>query len=204
MVQQSSGVSEYGQISESAAVFRKSRKHGRRQIERGRRTLPVAHGLYLPLFSLAAETRQPQVGRATGVLWMAFNFEAKAGRFAGECDVTLRLVHDFDGVHRLRLHPTDAPSARMSRGFLSRAVRYATVSAMITNMRSPAAGVPIQKETRPTVMMHRNGSARRRYGDFEHAHEFIFENNFVGIGRGLHGVVAVGELRFILCVGVEM
>ena len=54
------------------------------------------------------------------------------------------------------------------------------------------------------VMMHRFGCARFRNADLQHTHEFIFEDYFVAIGSGLHGVEAIGEPRFILPVKVKM
>jgi len=54
------------------------------------------------------------------------------------------------------------------------------------------------------MMMHWLGLTRSRNGDFEHAHECVLENNFVAIWRGLHRVVTVGELGFVLSVKVKM
>jgi hypothetical protein len=70
-------------------------------------------------------------------------------------------------------------------------------------MRRAAAGIPIQKEARPMVVMHRYCRARRRHGDFEYAYERVFEDHFVA-GGGLHGVVTVGEIRFVFSVDIEI
>ncbi len=112
--------------------------------------------------------------------------------------------HHLNGVHRFRLHPVHTPRAGMSRRFLARAVPHRTIRAMITDMRRPATRIPVQKETRPTVVMHRFRRTRRRHGDFQYAHKFIFENNFVAVRRGLHGVIAVGESRSVLPVQVKI
>lgn len=132
------------------------------------------------------------------------NLNAKALRARGKSCRTLRLPDNFNGVHRFRLHPLHPPSAGMSRLFPYRAVANAAVGAMIANMRCSTSRIPIQKETRPTVMMHRYGRARRRHRDFKNTHQGVLENNFVGVGRGLHGVVPVGKIRLALSVEVEV
>ena len=71
-------------------------------------------------------------------------------------------------------------------------------------MRRSAALIPMQEKAGPTVMMHGLGVARKRDDDFEHAHECVFEDDFVAIGRGLHSVVAIGELGFVLSVKIKM
>jgi hypothetical protein len=53
-------------------------------------------------------------------------------------------------------------------------------------------------------MMHGDGGASRGHGNFQHAHELVFENHFVSVRRGLHRVVTVGKSRFVLPVGVEV
>ena len=135
---------------------------------------------------------------------MAFDFDAQAGRVTGSRDVGLGPVYQFDGVHGLWLHPVHAPGAGMNGGVVAWVVGDGAVPSTVTKVRRPAAGIPIQKQTRPTVMVHGNRRTRERHGDFEDADEFVFENNFVGVGRDLHGVIAVGELRFVLSVGVKM
>jgi hypothetical protein len=137
-------------------------------------------------------------------LRMTFNFDTKAGRVLGNGGGTLRLFHDLDGMHWLRLHPIHTPSARMYWILLARDISNAAVSAMITNMRRSTPGIPIQEETRPAVVMHWYGRARRRHADFEHAYECVFEDHLVAIRGGLYGVVAVGETRFVLSVDVRM
>jgi len=75
---------------------------------------------------------------------------------------------------------------------------------MISNMRRSSSAIPIQEKAGPTVMMHWLSLTGGRNSDFEHAHECVFENDSVAIGRDLHSVVAIGELGFILPVEVEM
>ena len=135
---------------------------------------------------------------------MTLNFNSKEGRSIWNSRGALGHRHDFNGVHGFRLHPVDTPCAAMNRSFHARLVRNCAVWVMIANMRRRSAHVPIQKETRPTVVMHRFCRARGRHGDFEHTDKFIFENNFVTVRCGLHGVVAVGETRSVLPVEVEM
>jgi len=92
----------------------------------------------------------------------------------------------------------------MNGGVVAWVVGDGAVPSTVTKVRRPAAGIPIQKQTWPTVMVHRNRRAGGRHGDFEDAHEVVFENNFVSVGRGLDGVIAFGKLRFVLSVGVKM
>ena len=117
---------------------------------------------------------------------------------------TFRIPHDLDGVHRFRLHPMHTPSAGMSWLFRARAVPNASVGAVITDMRPSASGIPVKKETRPSVVVHRFRRARRWHSNFEHAYKFIFENHFVTIRGSLHGIEAIGETRFVLSVGVKI
>jgi hypothetical protein len=135
---------------------------------------------------------------------VAFDFDAEAGRGVRRRDGAFGLVDDFDGVHGLGLHPVDAPGAGMRWGVGGRNVADGAVGAMVANVRRAAAGIPIQKKTWPVMVMHGNGGAGRRYGDFKDAHQGIFENDFVAVRRGLHGVVAFGEIGFVLAVSVEV
>jgi len=136
---------------------------------------------------------------------MAFDFyPKKAGMALAEGGGTLRIPHDLDGMHRLRLHPMHTPSARMSWLLRARAVPHAAVRAVITDMRSSASGIPVKKETRPSVVVHRFCRARWWHSDFEHVHKFIFENHFVTIRSSLHSVEAIGETRFVLSVSVKI
>ena len=53
------------------------------------------------------------------------------------------------------------------------------------------------------MVMH----GHRRTGrntDFEHAYECVFKNYSVSFGRSLDSVEAVGEVRFVLPIGVKM
>jgi hypothetical protein len=43
-----------------------------------------------------------------------------------------------------------------------------------------------------------------RNSDFEHAYECVFKNYFVAAGRSLNSIEAVGEIRFVLPIGVKM
>jgi len=136
---------------------------------------------------------------------MAFDFYSKkAGRALAKSGGTFRIPDDLDGMHRLRLHPIHTPSAGMSWLFRARAVPHAAVGAVITDMRPSASGIPVKKETRPSVVVHRFRRARWWHSNFEHAYKFILENHFVTIRGGLHGIEAIGETRFVLSVGVKI
>ena len=117
---------------------------------------------------------------------------------------TLRIPHDLDGVHRLGLHPMHTPSAGMTWLIRARAVPHAAVGVVITDMRPSASGIPVKKETRPSVVMHRFHRARWWHSNFEHAYKFILENHFVTIRGSLHGIETIGETRFVLSVCVKI
>lgn len=63
-------------------------------------------------------------------------------------------------------------------------------------MLPSASGIPVKKETRPSVVVHRGRRARRWHSSFEHAYKSIFENHFVTMRGSLHGIEAIGETRF--------
>lgn len=92
----------------------------------------------------------------------------------------------------------------MNWRFLARSVTNGAIRAMISDVRRSAAPIPIQEKAGPTVMMHWLSLAGERDSDFEHAHEFVFEDNFVTIRRGLYCVVTIRELGFVLSVKVKM
>ncbi len=138
------------------------------------------------------------------LLRMTFNLNPNKRRSIWNSRAAFRHRDDFNGMHWFRLHPLHTPSAEMNRSFHAGAITNGAICAMITNVRRPTTCIPVQKETRPTVVMHRFCHARKRHGDFEHAHKFIFENNFVAVRRGLYGVVAVGETRLVLPINIQM
>lgn len=88
--------------------------------------------------------------------------------------------------------------------YAARLITDAPITTMVTDVRSRAACVPIQKKTRPAMMVHGNSRAGRRHRDLKNAHECIFENNFVSGGSCLDGIVAIGESGFVLRVRIEM
>jgi len=92
----------------------------------------------------------------------------------------------------------------MNWHLLARSVTNSAIRAVISNMRHSSAPIPIQKKAGPTVVMHRLSPTRGWNSDFEHTHECVFEDNFVAIGRGLHRVVTIRELGFVLSVKVKM
>jgi len=115
-----------------------------------------------------------------------------------------RIAHGLDGMHRLWLHPMHTPSAGMGWLFRARAIPHAAVGAVITDMRPSAAGIPVKKETRPTVVVHRFRGAGWWDSNFQHAYKFIFENHLVTIRCGLHGIEALGKAGFVLSGGVKI
>lgn len=71
-------------------------------------------------------------------------------------------------------------------GFIhARLVPHAAIGTQIVNVRGLATCIPIQEETRPTVVMHRFSRAWRRDDDLQHADEAVFEDHLVAIGSGL-------------------
>jgi len=84
----------------------------------------------------------------------------------------------------------------------ARNVPNTAVRAAVTNMRCFAACIPTEKETRPTVVMHRHRRPGRN-ADFEHAYKPVFENHLVTLGRSLYRIEAVGKTGFVLSIGSE-
>ena len=77
----------------------------------------------------------------------------------------------LDRVHRLGLHPLHYPVSRVRRRWFARLIDHSTVAAVVADVRRRAAGVPIEKEARPAMMMHRFGLSGRRHRHFQHADE---------------------------------
>jgi hypothetical protein len=142
--------------------------------------------------------------RGRSYLGMTFNFNPKKRRTIGKIGGTSGPLDNLNGVHRFRIHPLNAPCAGMNWRFLARSVTNGAIRAMISNVRHSAAPIPIQEKTGPPVVMHWFGLTGGRDSNFEHAHECVFEDNFVAIGRGLHCVVTIRELGFVLSVKVKM
>src|SRR5580658_5273883 len=124
---------------------------------------------------------------------MTFDFDAKERNFLSRSRARPRVCHHLDGVHWLGFHPLHFPPAGMNWTLDAWLVPHAAIRAMVTHMGRPASRIPIQKETRPAVMVHGFRRARRRHRDFQHAHKCILENHFVTALSGLHGVVAIWE-----------
>src|SRR5271165_3155586 len=120
----------------------------------------------------------------TWFLGATLDFNAKVGRPIG-----IRRLQDFDGVHGLGLHPLHTPSAGMNCLVRARNVANASIGTPVTNVWCLAPSVPTEKETRPTVVMHRHRCADRNT-DFKHAYECVFKNYSVTLGRGLDSIEA--------------
>ena len=134
---------------------------------------------------------------------MTLNFNAKKRRGFRTTGGAFRNIDHLNGVQGFGIHPMDTPSARMNWHLLARSITNGAIRAMISNVRCSSAGIPIQEKAGPTMMMHRLSLTGGRHSDFEHAHEGVFEYDSVAIRRGLHSVVAIGELGFVLSVEVE-
>lgn len=150
-----------------------------------------------------AENSEGQLA-ITGRLRNTLYLNPQQRRLSGNRLGTLGGFYNFNGMHWLRLHPVTTPAPRMLRRFFSRTIANCAIRSVIANVRGPAAGVPIDKEAGPTVMVHWFGHARGRDGDFEHAYKLIFENYFMTSGSGLNGVVPVWVAGFILAKNVKM
>src|SRR5215469_2607530 len=84
----------------------------------------------------------------------ALDFNAQQWRLSCAIGSSSGILHDFDCVHRLGLHPLNAPHSRVNRLAMARLIADGSVSAVIANMRRAASRVPVQEEARPAVMMH--------------------------------------------------
>src|SRR5450755_2677000 len=69
---------------------------------------------------------------------------------------------------------------------------------VVVNVGRLPARIPIQKETRPMMVMHGFCFAWRRHGDFQNAYKRVLENDFVTIGCCRHGVIPFREVGRIL------
>ena len=135
---------------------------------------------------------------------MAFDFDAKSRRVFTALRCALRFRYDFDRVHRFGLHPSDVPHSGMTWLFLGRYVSNRPVRPSVAYMRRTASRIPIQKETRPAVMMHGNCFSRGWNRDFQHPDKLVFENDFMGVGSRLNGVISVRKAGRLLPVDVEV
>ena len=86
------------------------------------------------------------------VLGATFDLDTQEGRVGGG---PFRSVHNLNSMHRLWLHPPDTPFAGMNGSIRARLVPHTAIRAQIVNVWGLATRIPIQKETRPTVVMHR-------------------------------------------------
>jgi len=130
----------------------------------------------------------------------ALDLHSQQGRLSARPAHPLRRVYHFNRMQRLRLHPFHAPVAGMRWLFLGRLIRHAAIRAVIADMRTCAARIPIQKKTRPTVVVHWLSHTWWGHGNFQDAHKRVLKNNFVTVWRGLHCIVAIGKVRSVLRV----
>jgi hypothetical protein len=144
-----------------------------------------------------ATTHGGQVSRVT------LNFNAQKRRVIRRCFCSANIVYNLDRPHGLGFRPANFKHSGMNRCGDAGNVLHAAIRLAKTNVRRLAAGIPGEKETRPAVMVRGNHRSRGRSGDFQHAHEDVFEKNFVSRRRDLDRVIAVGVLRFILSVKIK-
>ena len=135
---------------------------------------------------------------------VALNLDAQFRRVLRAWDSTCEVRYDLNGMHRLRLHPSNLPNTRMPGRFLRWDVPDAPVAPAISDMRRTTARVPTQKEAWPPVVMHGDRLPRRRHADFKNAHKFILKNDLMSRRRGLDGIVTVRKLRFVLPIEIEI
>jgi len=83
----------------------------------------------------------------------------------------------------------------VNRTIYARNVSHDVPRLVVANMRRPSTGVPVQKEARPMMMMHRLCLTGRRHGDLQYSYERVLENDLVAIRRRRHCVISVREIR---------
>jgi hypothetical protein len=86
-----------------------------------------------------------------------------------------------------------APISRMNRRVNTRHISDHIPRLVIANMRRPAARIPVQKESRPPVVMHRLSLSFRWQGDFQHPHQSVLKNNPVALRCGFYGIKSLRE-----------
>jgi hypothetical protein len=101
-------------------------------------------------------------------------------------------------MHWFGLHPVYRPVARVSQRVRARDVSDDIAWSVVSNMWRFPTCIPVQKEARPMMMMHRLRFARGRHGDLQDADERILEYDSVTVGRRRHGIIALREVRLIL------
>ena len=80
-------------------------------------------------------------------------------------------------------------------------IPYSAVCTPVSYVIRLSTRVPVEKETRPAMMVHGLGLADWGQRDFQNAHQRVFENHSVTVGGGLCRIVAIGESGFLLWVG---
>jgi len=69
---------------------------------------------------------------------------------------------------------------------------------VVANMWRLPTCIPVQKEARPMMVMHRLRFTRRRHGHLQDADQCVLEYDSVTGGRRRHGVISLREIRLIL------
>lgn len=87
---------------------------------------------------------------------------------------------------------------RVDRTLYARHVFDDILWLMVANMGRLPAGIPVQKEARPMMMMHGLCFAGRRHGYLQDPNELILENNSMAVGRRRHGVISLRETRRLI------
>lgn len=128
------------------------------------------------------------------VLSDTFDLDSEKRRIAR---YPVRLVDHFNGVHRFRFHPLNAPPSGMQGAIDGRLIPY-IIWSMVSDMWCDATFVPAEKKAGPTMVMHRFSFPWRWDRDFEHSDQSVFEDHFVTIRSSLNCVVTVRETGIVL------
>lgn len=125
-----------------------------------------------------------------------FNSTRIVGGFFGSCSCALRRFYIFNRMHWFWFQPGYEPRARRNRSLSTLHIVNTSILVKDLDMSRPAAGVPYEKETRPSMMMHwlfgpgRNlhlkhthESSRGLTPDRRRTHRTLQAQQFPGSGR---------------------
>jgi hypothetical protein len=106
-------------------------------------------------------------------------------------------------MHGFWLDPMDGPFAGMTWLLDCRNVANGLAGAMITNVWATSAGIPVDKQARPAMMMHWYGFTWLRNVYFQDPNQHIFEEDLVAPRCSQYGIIAIRKVILILSAEIE-
>jgi hypothetical protein len=128
---------------------------------------------------------------------MHLEFNSDRRRSLRKCQSALCRLSILNGMHRLRLHPRHVPFSFRNWRLSARVVPDTSVRRVVPGVACAAPRVPIQKQARPAVMMHRLFRPRG-HSHLQHPHKRVFKKDPMTVRCNLHRIVAIRKARFLL------